>query len=67
MPLRMINWLWLQELIPVARDFQNANWVNTDVRQHGEGRLLHMSFDEFNWFDKSYLEWFICNHTKVSY
>ena len=67
LPLRMINWLWLAELIPRVRDFQNDNWSNAGVKQHGGGRLLHQNFDAFNWFDKEFLEWFICNHTRVFY
>ena len=67
LPLRMIQWLWLAQLLPKIQEYQNANWNNPDVKQHGESRLIRLNYEEFNWFDHSMLEWFICNHTKVFY
>lgn len=67
LPLRMVQWLWLAEILPKVQEFQNANWNNLEVKQHGEGRLINLNYTEFNWLDNSMLEWFICTHTKVFY
>ena len=26
-----------------------------------------MSYDDFDWFDNSYLEWYVCKHVQIRY
>jgi len=29
--------------------------------------LIPRAYDDFNWYDNMYLEWFICDHTRMYY
>jgi len=66
-PLRYVIWMWMAELIPKVRNFQSNNWNNDKLFQHGLRRLVPNDYKNFDWYDNVYLEWFICNHTRVYY
>ena len=66
-PLVSANWWFIAELFPKIRSFQEKNKDNPDIFQHRKGRLIPLTYPEFDWFDHEYAEWYICRHAKVHF
>ena len=46
-------------------DFQKKNINATNVFQHPKGQIVPIDHAKWDWADKEYAQWFICNHTKI--
>ena len=65
MQIRYTVYYYNDELFPHIRRFQERNWQNSNVKQHS--RLLPLDFQEFDYFDKKFMEWYLCEHTSIQY
>ena len=66
-PIVWASFFYIAELFPRVRQFQERHWSNDTVRQHGQGRLIPLDFDDMDWWDRDFLEWYVCQHQILYY
>jgi len=59
LPVVAISYFFVDEILAKVRAFQELNRQNDELKQ---SKLVPKTWDELDWFDKDYIEWYLCKH-----
>lgn len=63
----LVHWYWIHELIGKAKHYQERTKDKEGAIKHELGKNIPNQFEQYDYYDKKFLEAYVCNHTWTFY